>query len=71
MTDEGKLIAQIHSLPEALKAEVARFIDRISTMDPVDGNPAKRRRPRAGSDPGLFKMSPNFDDPIEGFEKYR
>lgn len=69
MTDEKTLMSQIHTLPESLKAEVARFVEKLTKRSetvPLE----KRRRPKAGSMPGLFKISPDFDDPIPGFEEY-
>ena len=70
MTDEQALISQIHQLPENLKAEVAKYIKNLLEQKALNGEQPKRRRPKAGSMPGKFKMAPNFDDPIEGFEEY-
>ncbi|MGH9948027.1 MAG: type II toxin-antitoxin system VapB family antitoxin [Pyrinomonadaceae bacterium] len=69
MTDEKALIAQIHELPESIKTEVAKFIRERLKANTLD-HAVKHPRPKAGSMPGKFKIAPNFDDPIEGFEEY-
>lgn len=63
MTDEKTLIAQFHTLTEKQKAEIAEHIERLAKIVTENGQKQKRRRPKAGSMPGLFKMSPDFDDP--------
>lgn len=70
MTDEKALMSQIHTLPESLKAEVARFVESLKKQKNEEDSQKPRRRPKAGSMPGLFKISPDFDDPIPGFEEY-
>ena len=70
MTDEKALMARIHTLPEELRAEVEKFIDSLAKRMVENGQVTKHRRSKAGSHPGIFKMSPDFDDPIEGFEEY-
>ena len=70
MTDEKVLIAQIHDLPEPLKVEVAKFIERLLKTMKIKDELVEPRRPKAGSNPGKFKIAPNFDDPIEGLEEY-
>lgn len=69
MTSDTALIADILRLPLAGKAEIAEHVERLKKSN---GHEAikKPRRPKAGSMPGLFKMSPDFDDPIPGFEEY-
>jgi len=71
MTDEQALISQIHKLPESLKAEVARFVAKL-TGDPDTSSTSNTvRRPRkAGSAAGKYHMAPDFNEPLEDFEDY-
>ncbi len=69
MTDEQALISQIHKLPENQKAKVARYVEKLRErviVEPVKKHP----RRKAGSYPGMFVMSPDFDEPLEEFEEY-
>ena len=69
MTSDTILISDILSLPPAKKAEIAEHVQKLKKETAT--NPQKKRgRPPAGSMPGLFKMAPDFDDPIPGFEDY-
>ncbi|GEM_PF-1212261 len=73
MTDEQALIAEIHNLPQSKQAEAVdaaiRLIKKLAKQNGKE--PMKKsRRPKAGSMPGLFKIMPDFDDPIPGFEEY-
>lgn len=70
MTDEKALIELIHSLPEHLKAEVAKFIENLTKRKASEDSIVKPRRPKAGSIPGKFKMAPDFDAPLEEFKEY-
>ncbi len=69
MIDEQTLISQIHNLPENLKAEVARFVESLKKRTEPE-SVVKHPRRKAGSRPGAFVMSPDFDDPLEEFEEY-
>lgn len=73
MTNEQALIAEIHKLPQSKQAEAVdaalRLIKNLAKQH--SEKPVKKlRRPRAGSMPDLFKIGPDFDDPIPGFEEY-
>ncbi|NOT47972.1 MAG: DUF2281 domain-containing protein [Acidobacteria bacterium] len=70
MTDEKALMSQIHSLPEGLKEEVVRFVDNLTKRAKTEMPKSRLPRPKAGSMPGVFKIAPDFDDPIPGFEEY-
>ena len=62
------LYSKIETLPEDMKAEVLDFIDfLISKTKHGDDNKPK---PKFGSGKGMFKMSPDFDDPLEDFKEY-
>jgi len=73
MTDEQTLIAEIHNLPKSKQTEAIdaalRLIKNLAKQHSEE--PVKKlRRPKAGSMKGLFKVMPDFDDPIPGFEEY-
>lgn len=73
MTDEQALILQIHKLPESLKAEVARFVSKLTSGSQKNGStdvPVKRHRRKAGSAAGAYHMAPDFDEPLEDFKDY-
>lgn len=74
MTDEQALISEIHKLPVNKQAEafdaVLRLIKSFAKQTSEDA--AKKRPPRkAGSRPGAYIMSPDFDEPLEDFKEYR
>lgn len=69
MNNDALLISDILSLPPAKKAEIAEHVDKLKKENGLYAK-KKHRRPPAGSMPGLFKMAPDFDDPIPGFEDY-
>ena len=73
MTNEQSLIAEIHSLPKSKQAEAVdaalRLIKNLAKQ--ANEKPLNERSPRkAGSRPGAYIMSPDFDDPLEDFEEY-
>lgn len=70
MTDEKALMSQIHTLPESLKAEVARFVESLKKQKNEEDAGKPRRRPKAGSMAGKIVILPGFDDPLEEFEEY-
>lgn len=69
MTDEKALMSQIHTLPESLKAEVARFVEKLKRQT-GEKEAEKPRRRKAGSMAGKIVILPGFDDPLEEFEEY-
>ena len=70
MTDEKALMSQIHTLPESLKAEVARFVESLKKQANKENAVKPSRRPKAGSMAGKIMILPGFDDPLEEFEEY-
>lgn len=69
MTDENALISKIHSLPENLKAEVARFVESLKNRAEVDNSQPRFQR-KAGSSVGKYHIAPDFDEPLEDFKEY-
>lgn len=69
MTDERALISKIHSLPEDLKAEVARFVEKLKKR--AEGEIDKPRiRRKAGNSVGTYHIAPDFDEPLDDFKEY-
>jgi len=61
------LLEKLSKLPEKLKSEVADFVDFLTNKN-VNGK--DERRPVFGSAKGMFKMMPDFDEPLEDFKEY-
>lgn len=60
------LYTKLNSLPEDLKKEVANFLEFL-----VEKNEEKKKRtPKFGSSKGFFKMSSDFDEPLDDFKEY-
>ena len=66
MTD-SQLIKQINSLPEELKKEVNDFVEFLNQKSKVKKRIKERK---FGYYEGFFKMSPDFNAPLEDFKEY-
>ena len=66
MTDV-QLYTQISALPEDLKKEVSDFVEFLKNKSKANKN-IKERQFGCGKD--FFKMSPDFDEPLEDFKEY-
>jgi Protein of unknown function (DUF2281) len=64
MTD-WQLYLQIHSLPPNLKKEVSDFVEFLKQKS--KGEPKERK---FGYAKNLFKMAPDFDEPLEDFKNW-
>ena len=59
------------SLPEELKAQVSDFIDFVvARYKKKKKKESPRNKPKFGSAKGMFKMSPDFDEPLEYLKDY-
>lgn len=58
---------KINSLPDDLKSEAIDFVDFLLTKAKKK---VKKKKPKFGSGKGLFKMSVNFDEPLDDFKEY-
>lgn len=67
MTDI-QLYTKLSELPSNLKSEVSDFIDFLKYKSSKKYKKPQKRIP--GKAKGLINMKSNFDDPIEGFNKY-
>lgn len=66
MTDL-QLYSQISSLPADLKKEVSDFVEFLKQKSKANAKPKERK---FGYAKGFFKMSPDFDEPLEDFKDY-
>lgn len=68
MTEEKSILAQIQQLPEQLKQEVLHYAEFLQKKYAAQKKENKNRK--AGSAKGKYKLAPDFDAPLEDFEKY-
>jgi hypothetical protein len=66
MTDI-QIYNKLHFLNPSLKKEVSDFIDRLLSKQKSTN---KIKKPKFGCAKGRFKMSPDFDEPLEDFKEY-
>ena len=64
-----------YNLPQELKKEVKDFIDFLLTkyknVSPENQDDlAAKRKANFGNAAGMVRISPDFDEPLEGFEDY-
>ncbi len=64
---EDILLQKIRLLPDKLKKEVDDFTDFLLKKH---GLAEKKKTPKFGSHPGVFKIAPDFDEPLEEFKEY-
>ena len=55
-------------LPESIKKEISDYMDFLMSKKQKKNKPKKQLK--AGFMKGTFKMSPDFDDPMEDFKDY-
>jgi hypothetical protein len=61
------LSAKFNTLPESIKNEV---LDYIEFLVKKNKKYKEDKKPKFGSSKGFYKMSDNFDDPMEDFKEY-
>ncbi|MBI2967430.1 MAG: DUF2281 domain-containing protein [Bacteroidetes bacterium] len=65
---------KLNSLPDQLQKEAMDFIDFLfQKINPEKKNNIKSNKkmfPRFGSSKGLYKISPDFDEPLDDFNEY-
>ena len=66
MTDV-QLYKRLQNLKPSLKAEVYDFVDFLLSKQEKEINPKK---PQFGCAKGRFKMSPDFDTPLDDLKEY-
>lgn len=65
---DTQLLTQISSLPAEMKKEVSDFVEFLKQKSQKKGNIKERQ---FGYAKGFFKISDDFDEPIEDFKDYR
>lgn len=70
MMDNVILYSKLASLPANLKAEVSDFIDVLVGKAKKNKDIPSMPKPTFGSGKGIFKVSPDFDEPLEDFKDY-
>ena len=69
MIQDKQLLDEFHSLPPEKQAEVIDFIGYLKSK--IQSQPQKdKTRGSYGSLKGTFKMSDDFDEPLEDFNEY-
>ncbi len=71
--DSALLYSKVNSLPEQLQREVLDFIDFLLSKKKHEKSQnfqIKKKSPRFGSAKGKYKMSADFDEPLEDFKEY-
>ncbi len=66
MTDT-QIIDKLHDLDTSLKQEVNDFIDFLLNKQQTAKN---KKKPQFGCARGRFKMSKDFDEPLDDFSEY-
>lgn len=65
MTDEKAILMQIQQLPEKLKVEVLHYIKFLQKEYSNTEKPTPKKKRKAGSARGKYKIAPDFDVPLE------
>jgi hypothetical protein len=68
MISDQQIISELNQLPENLKQEVLHYISFLK-MKPFFP-PTTLRTRRFGSAQGKYKLSPDFDLPLDDFSEY-
>ena len=68
--DDLLLYNKLTTLSESMKSEVSDFIDFLVSKAQKDNANANNPIPKFGSGKGMFKMKPDFDEPLEDFKEY-
>ena len=66
--NEQLLFKKLNNLPEHLKAEVLDFVEFLLAKQ--QKNQPQAAKPKFGSAKGQFKMSDDFDAPLDDFKEY-
>jgi hypothetical protein len=63
------LYIRISSLPSQLKTEISDYLDFLVSKR-LNKRKQSNRHPKAGCMKGTFKMSADFDEPLDDFKEY-
>ncbi len=65
--EDALVYSKLSRLPANLQSEVIDFIDFLLSKEEKK---QPDRKPKFGSAKGMFKMMPDFDEPLEDFKDY-
>lgn len=68
--DSLLLYKKLNHLPDAMKAEVADFIEFLEQKAMKGKKKVGKPVPKFGSAKGMFVMHDDFDEPLEDFKDY-
>ncbi|MGK6352113.1 type II toxin-antitoxin system VapB family antitoxin [Parapedobacter sp. DT-150] len=68
--DSLLLYKKLNHLPDAMKAEVADFIEFLEQKAKKGKKKGNNPVPKFGSAKGMFVMHDDFDEPLEDFKDY-
>lgn len=65
---EHQLLEKLHQMPEALQNELLHYAEFL--LNKYQQEKKGKKKPVFGSMKGTFKMSEDFDEPLEDFKDY-
>jgi len=65
-----EILTQLSKLPEEKKKSVSDYIAFLIAQSEEENIGKTKPRPVFGSMKGMFKMAPDFDEPLEDFKDY-
>ncbi len=68
--DYATILYQIETLPGPIQQEVSDFIEFLVKKYGEHASLPKAKKPQFGCLRGTFKMSADFDEPLEDFKEY-
>ncbi|WP_257670801.1 type II toxin-antitoxin system VapB family antitoxin [Parapedobacter tibetensis] len=68
--DSLLLYKKLNHLPDAMKAEVADFIEFLEQKAKKGKKRTDKPIPKFGSAKGMFVMHDDFDEPLDDFKDY-
>ncbi len=68
--DNILLYNKLTSLPDNMKSEVSDFIDFLMAKAQKEKKVKTPAKPQFGSAKGMFKINPDFDEPLDDFKEY-
>jgi hypothetical protein len=67
---EKAILSQLHQLPEQLKIEVLHYVSFLRGQRNQDKEVKKSSKRRFGSAQGKYKLSADFNAPLDDFKEY-
>ncbi len=64
---EPSLYTKISTLPQSIQKEIVDYMEFLIQKHKYQGT---KTHPKAGCLKGIFKMSPDFNEPLDDFKEY-